>query len=93
MSPIAVRKCRRVLDNVRRVIGMELLCAAQGLDFLQPLQPGKGVRAAHDRLRREIPTLDRDRFLRPELEKVTSVYSTLPEEILRAVEKKIGPLF
>jgi len=93
MSPVAVRKCRRVLDNVRKVVGMELLCAAQGLDFLKPLQPGKGVRAAHDRLRREIPPLDGDRFVRTELEKVTSVYSTLPEEILRAVEKKIGPLF
>jgi histidine ammonia-lyase len=93
MSPIAVRKCRRVLDNVRKVVGMELLCAAQGLDFLQPLQPGKGVRAAHDRLRREIPPLAHDRFVRPELEKVTSVYSTLPEELIRAVERKIGPLF
>ena len=93
MSPVAVRKCRRVLDNVRKVVGMELLCAARGLDFLKPLQPGKGVRAAHDRLRREIPPLDGDRFVRTELEKVTSVYSALPEEILRAVEKKIGPLF
>jgi histidine ammonia-lyase len=93
MSPIAVRKCRRVLDNVRKVIGMELLCAAQGLDFLRPLQPGKGVRAAHDRLRREIPPLRRDRFVRIELDKVTSVASTLPEDILRAVEKALGPLF
>jgi histidine ammonia-lyase len=93
MSPIAARKCRRVLDNVRKVVGMELLCAAQGLDFLKPLKPGKGVRAAHARLRKEIPSLDRDRYLRPELEKVTSVYSKLPEDILRAVEKAIGPLF
>lgn len=93
MAPIAARKCRRVLDNVRRVVGMELLCAAQGLDFLRPLQPGRGVRAAHDRLRKEIPPLKQDRFVRPELEKVTSVYSTLPEEILGAVEKSIGPLF
>jgi len=93
MSPIAVRKCRRVLDNVRKVVGMEILCAAQGLDFLRPLQPGTGVLAAHDRLRHEIPPLEADRFVRPELEKVTSVYSPLPEEILREVEKKIGPLF
>lgn len=93
MSPIAARKCRRVLDHVRKVVGMEILCAAQGLDFLRPLKPGIGVRAAHDRLRREIPTLVSDRFLRPELEKVTSVYSSLLEEVLGAVEKKIGPLF
>lgn len=93
MAPIAARKCRRVLDTVRKVIGLELLCAAQGLDFLRPLKPGKGVRAAHARLRREIPRLKADRFLRPELEKMTSVTSRLPEEILAAVEKAIGPLF
>jgi histidine ammonia-lyase len=92
MAPMAVRKCRRVLDNVRKVIGMELLCAAQGLDFLKPLRPGKGVRAAHSRLRREIPPLLRDRFLRPDLQKVTSVYSSIPEAVLKAVEAEIGPL-
>ena len=32
-------------------------------------------------------------LLRPELEKVTSVYSRLPEEILEAVERELGPLF
>jgi len=93
MAPIAARKCRRVLDTVRKVIGLELLCAAQGLDFLRPLRPGKGVQAAHARLRREIPHLKSDRFLRPDLEKMTSTHSPVPEEILKAVEKAIGPLF
>ena len=91
-APIAARKCRRVLNNVRKVIGMELLCAAQGLDFLRPLRPGAGVQAAHDALRRAIPHLDRDRFLRPELEKVASVYSPLPERLLASVEKAIDSL-
>ena len=93
MAPIAVRKCRRILDNVRKVIGLELLCAAQGLDFLRPLRAGKGVEAAHARLRREITHLHADRFLRPDLEKVASPESPLPGDLLRAVEKAIGPLF
>jgi histidine ammonia-lyase len=92
MAPLAARKCRRVLDNVRKVVGLELLCAAQGLDFLKPLKPGAGVLAAHRRLRREIPHLERDRFLRPEIDRVTSLYSRLPEEILAAVEREVGPL-
>jgi histidine ammonia-lyase len=92
MAPIAVRKCRRVLDHVRAVVGLELLCAAQGLDFLRPLRPGAGVRAAHARLRREIPHLTRDRFLRPELERVASPDSALPLEVLRAVERSVGAL-
>jgi len=92
MAPIAVRKCRRVLDNVRRVIGMELLCAAQGLDFLEPLRPGLGVRTAHDAIRREIPHLVRDRFLRRDLERMTSPGSPVLGAILVAVEKSLGPL-
>jgi histidine ammonia-lyase len=90
MAPVAARKCRRVLENVRKVVGMELLCAAQGLDFLKPLRPGRGVEAAHARLRREIPHLDRDRFLRPDLGKLTS--GTLPSAVLDAAEKAVGPL-
>ncbi len=92
MAPIAVRKCRRVLDNARKVIGMEMLCAAQGLDFLAPLKPGRGVRAAHRRIRKEIPHLERDRFLRDELEKVTSPGGRLLPDVLAAVEREIGRL-
>lgn len=92
MAPVAARKCRRVLDNVRKVIGMELLCAAQGLDFLKPLRPGRGVAAAHRRLRKEIAHLDRDRYVLPDLEKVTSPYGRLPGDVLAAVEKAVGPL-
>ena len=92
MAPIAARKCRRVLDLVRAVVGMELLCAAQGLDFLKPLRPGKGVAAAHARLRRAIPHVDRDRFLRPDLDALTAVGSRLPEEVLAAAERAVGPL-
>jgi histidine ammonia-lyase len=90
MAPLAVRRCRRILENVRKVLGMEMLCAAQGLDFLEPLRPGRGVGAAHRRLRREIPHLDRDRFLQPELEIATG--SPLAGEVLRAVEREAGPL-
>jgi len=81
-----------VLTNVRKVIGMELLSAAQGLDFLRPLKPGRGVRLAHQAIRRSIPHLARDRFLRPELDKVTSPYGVLLGQILRAVEGSVGPL-
>lgn len=90
MAPLAVRRCRRILENARKVIGMEMLCAAQGLDFLKPLRPGRGVEAAHRRLRREIPHLDRDRYLQPELEAVTE--PPLAGEILRAAERAAGPL-
>jgi histidine ammonia-lyase len=92
MAPLAVRRLRRVLDNARQVVGMELLCAAQGLDFLRPLRPGRGVEAAQRRLRREIPHLAGDRYLLPELRKVASPGSPLPEAVLEAAEREVGPL-
>jgi histidine ammonia-lyase len=92
MAPIAVRKCRRVLDHARKVVGLEVLCAAQGLDFLRPLRPGRGVEAAHRRLRREIPHLEADRFLLPEIERVASPDAGLPNEIVAAAERATGGL-
>jgi len=92
MAPIAVRKCRRVLDNAWRVVGLEVLCAAQGLDFLRPLRPGRGVAAAQRRLRREIPHLGRDRFLRPEIGEVSRPDGPLLRDVLAAAEREAGRL-
>ncbi len=66
MGAIGAMHARAILANVQQVVGIELLCAAQGLDFrLAGLPagtaPGDGVRAAHDRIRARIPQLDGDR--------------------------------
>ena len=68
MGPAAARKAREVLRNVERIVAIEALCAAQGLDFLCPLRPGRGVEAAFRALRRHIPRLDADRVLAPDIE-------------------------
>ncbi|MGE5230344.1 MAG: histidine ammonia-lyase [Deltaproteobacteria bacterium] len=51
MGMAAATKARRILLNAQRVVGAELLCAAQGLEFLKPLRPGRGVDAIYRRLR------------------------------------------
>jgi histidine ammonia-lyase len=51
MGMAAALKTRRILANARMVLAAELLCGAQGLDFLRPLRPGRGVEALHRRLR------------------------------------------
>jgi histidine ammonia-lyase len=61
-------KLRRVLRNTEAVLGIELLCAAQALEFRKPLRPGRGVEAAYERLRARIPELDGDRVLAPDIE-------------------------
>src|SRR5262249_12609432 len=46
MSTAAARKCKSVVVNATRVLACEVLCAAQGLEFLKPLRPGRGAEAA-----------------------------------------------
>ncbi len=68
MAMGAAWKARRVVANVQRILAIELMCAAQGLDFRAPLRPGKGVRAAHERVRSVVRTLQGDRVLSADIE-------------------------
>jgi histidine ammonia-lyase len=68
MGMAAAFKARRVLANAQRVVAAELLCAAQGLDLLKPLRPGRGVERAHERVRALVHTLAGDRPVYPDLE-------------------------
>ena len=65
MGSIAARHARAVLDNAERVLAIELLSAAQGLDLRLAsacgLVPGAGVAEALRRIREVVPHLDRDR--------------------------------
>jgi len=66
MGMWAARKFRDVVRNVRRVLAIEFLAAAQALDF-QKLAPGAGVARAHRVLRTRVPHLARDRYLAGDL--------------------------
>lgn len=63
MSMGAAWKLRRVLQNVRAVLAIELLCAAQGVDYRKPLRPGRGVARAHAVVRSIVKPLEQDRVL------------------------------
>jgi histidine ammonia-lyase len=69
----AAFKTSRILANAQRVVAAELLCAAQGLEFLKPLTPGRGVAALYHKLRGlspPIPPLTSDRPPAADLERV-----------------------
>ncbi|MBV9878991.1 MAG: aromatic amino acid lyase, partial [Gemmatirosa sp.] len=68
MAMGAAVKLRRVVANVRRVLAVELMCGAQGIDLRVPLRPGRGVRAAHAAVRARVPRLVEDRVLSPDIE-------------------------
>jgi histidine ammonia-lyase len=63
MGATAALKVGRVLDLARSVVAIELLCAAQALEFHRPLRAGRGVEAAHAHIRSAVPPLNRDRVL------------------------------
>lgn len=63
MAMGAALKARRVAANARHVVAIELMCAAQGVDYRAPLRPGVGVLAAHGAVRERVPRLGDDRVL------------------------------
>lgn len=67
MGPAAARKARQALRNAEAVIGIELMCAAQALEFLKPLRPGAGVERAYRTIRERIAPLGADRQLSPDI--------------------------
>ncbi|MCL5040651.1 MAG: histidine ammonia-lyase [Firmicutes bacterium] len=73
MGTIAARKAREILDNVTRILAIEYLAACQAVDFLGAHRLSPLGRRAHELLRRDIPTLEEDRFLAPDIEKAVAL--------------------
>jgi histidine ammonia-lyase len=63
----AALKAREAVELLETLAALELLCAAQALEFLKPLTPGRGVAVAYDMVRERIAPLDRDRVLAPDI--------------------------
>jgi histidine ammonia-lyase len=63
MAMGAAWKLRRIVGNVRHILAIELMCAAQGLDYRAPLRAGRGAALGHERVRAHIPRLEQDRVL------------------------------
>lgn len=68
MAWLAVRKLRKVIDNVRRILAVEYVCAARAIDLRAPLQPSPATDALRHRLRAEVAGCGPDRYLAPELQ-------------------------
>jgi histidine ammonia-lyase len=90
MGTIACRQAREVLENATWVIAIEVMSAAQALDFHAGLAPGVGVAAAHARVRSALPHLEHDVYLRPGLDRVRELVRG--GELVRAAEGAVGAL-
>lgn len=74
MGMAAAWKARRILANARQVVAAEFYCAAQGLEFLHPLAPGRGVADLYRRIRtlpEPVPPLAEDRPPAPDLDRLS----------------------
>jgi histidine ammonia-lyase len=90
MGTIAARKARQIAVNAANVLSIEIMCAAQGIDFLAPLEPGAGALAAHEAIRARVPHLDHDRVLAPDIARIRELVQD--GALLCAVEQAVGQL-
>ncbi|MCB1882854.1 MAG: histidine ammonia-lyase [Geminicoccaceae bacterium] len=68
MAAHGARRLGRMVENLDRILGVELLCAAQGVEFRAPLQTSPPLGRVLARLRRDVATLGKDRILAPDIE-------------------------
>jgi len=67
MGMTGALKLRQIVEDAERVVGIELMCAAQGLEFRRPLKPGREIARAAEAVRAVVPRLEQDRVLAPDI--------------------------
>jgi histidine ammonia-lyase len=94
MGCTAARQAGQILDNLERILALELMAAAQGIDFrrerLGPsAQLGRGTRAAYDLVRQHVPFLENDAIMYPYIEAIRRMVAdgTLARSIAVALEE------
>ncbi len=68
MATHAARRLTRMLDNAAGVVGVELLAAAQGIDFHRPARSSPALECVHAGIRGEVPFYAEDRYFAPDIE-------------------------
>lgn len=90
MGSIASRKCYEVVNNVKNIIAIEILCGAQALEFLKPLKGGRGVEKAKDLVRKKVKYLTNDVLMSELIENTKEIlYNT---NFVSQIEKITGKL-
>jgi histidine ammonia-lyase len=90
MAWAAARKLRRAVDNLRRILAVEMVCAGAGLDHRAPLAPGPGTGAALGALRAVVAASGPDRWVSPDLRAAEAMLAA--DTFLPAISRAIGPL-
>jgi histidine ammonia-lyase len=86
----AARKLRVAVENLARILAVELTCGARALDLRAPLRPAAGTGAAHDAVRAVVEGPGPDRWLAPELAAVERIVRD--GSLVAAVAGAVGAL-
>jgi len=91
MGTIASRKAMEIMENVRKVLSMEILAACQGIDLRANKELGNGTNIVYNIIRENIANLEKDRPMYEDINKCEEIVRT--GDLVRLVEKEIGKLF
>jgi histidine ammonia-lyase len=73
MATFAARRLQGMISNTANILGIELLAAAQGIEFLRPLKSSATLEAVHALLRKDVPAHNVDRYLAPDIAHASSM--------------------
>jgi histidine ammonia-lyase len=73
MATFAARRLQPMIANVAHILAIEWLAAAQGIEFLRPLQSSAAIEAAHALLRSQCPAMPHDRYIAPDIARATAL--------------------
>ncbi|WP_020007695.1 histidine ammonia-lyase [Salinicoccus albus] len=90
MGTSSALKLLNVIINTQRVLGIELMCGCQGLDFLKPLKTSSSLDYIYETVRAHVPKLSDDRILYNDIEKMERMIKN--EMIVNHTESKVGTL-
>jgi histidine ammonia-lyase len=76
MAAHGARRLGPMTENLNRILGVELLCAAQGIDFRAPLATSETLQRVVARVRQDVATLGEDRYLAPDLERAAKMIAS-----------------
>jgi histidine ammonia-lyase len=76
MGSVSARKALRIIGNLEKILGVELLCAAQAFDFRRPLRSSPILEACHELLRSRVSHADADRVFSEDLEQTARVVAS-----------------
>ncbi len=90
MAAHGARRLGPMIENLNHILGVELLCAAQGIEFRAPLKTSAALARVVARLRADVTTLTDDRYLAPDLERAAVLVGS--GDVARAAQTPLPEL-